>query len=233
MTLYIIRHGETVFNRQNIVQGSGIDSDLNAVGRKQAQLFYNYYQNISFDVFMTSALKRTHQTIDPFLKRQQTLVENSATVFNKNPHSLPTYDDNLNTEKQLPWLQLQELNEVSWGIHEGKEMGAEGQQNFLKLMQNWNNGNYDTCIENGETAAQLRTRVSQVVDFTRDTYKGKNVLICTHGRTLLCMLTILKNLPLSNMSHFRHQNTCLYKVHLIDDEFIFELENDTKHLQNL
>lgn len=31
MTLYIIRHGETDFNRKGIVQGSGVDSELNKV----------------------------------------------------------------------------------------------------------------------------------------------------------------------------------------------------------
>ena len=39
--LFIVRHGETDFNRQNIVQGSGVDKELNALGRLQAQNFTN------------------------------------------------------------------------------------------------------------------------------------------------------------------------------------------------
>ena len=30
--IYIIRHGETDFNRMNIVQGNGVDTDLNETG---------------------------------------------------------------------------------------------------------------------------------------------------------------------------------------------------------
>ena len=32
--IYIIRHGETDYNKAGMVQGSGIDSDLNDLGRK-------------------------------------------------------------------------------------------------------------------------------------------------------------------------------------------------------
>ena len=38
--IYIIRHGETELNRLGIVQGRGVDSDLNDTGRAQAEAFY-------------------------------------------------------------------------------------------------------------------------------------------------------------------------------------------------
>jgi probable phosphoglycerate mutase len=56
-TIYLIRHGETDFNRQGIVQGSGVDSDLNELGRAQAEAFFQSYQNVNFDKVYTSALK--------------------------------------------------------------------------------------------------------------------------------------------------------------------------------
>jgi probable phosphoglycerate mutase len=42
--IYIIRHGETDFNKLGIVQGSGIDSDLNPRGVQQAANFYAFYK---------------------------------------------------------------------------------------------------------------------------------------------------------------------------------------------
>ena len=204
MTLYIIRHGETDMNRQNIVQGSGVNSELNGIGRKQARLFFEYYKNVQFDYIFTSALKRTHQTVLPFLQRK--------------------------THKE--WLKLPELNEISWGIHEGKAGDADTIDNYKKLMNDWESGVYDTKIENGESASELHERVSKAFDVLKnEKYRGKNILICTHGRTLLCFLTILKNAPLSMMNQFKHQNTCLYKTYRIDDEFIFEFENDVRHLR--
>lgn len=204
MTLYIIRHGETDMNRQGIVQGNGVDSELNATGRKQAHLFYQYYNNVHFDHIVTSNLKRTHQTVEPFLKR--------------------------GTHKE--WIKLPELNEISWGIHEGKKSDSAQHESYKKLMADWESGVYDTKIEGGESAAELHNRVSEAIKYLTQThFKGKNILMCTHGRTLLCMLTILNKHPLSMMNNFRHQNTCLYKVHHIDGEFIFETENDVRHLK--
>ncbi len=222
MTLYIIRHGETALNRQNIVQGSGVDSELNATGREQAQLFFNYYQNIAFDLVITSALKRTHQTVAPFLRHLS---------LKKTPLiDLNTMD--LRAIKAKKWLQFQELNEICWGINEGKTSSPESEVFYKKLMEDWLSGVYDSRIEAGESAAELRERVQKFVDFIRKMPEKSNVLVCTHGRTLLCLLTILNEHPLSKMNDFKHQNTGLYKVHLIDNEFIFELENDAKHLGN-
>ncbi|HEY0898299.1 MAG TPA: histidine phosphatase family protein, partial [Sphingobacteriaceae bacterium] len=61
-TLYIIRHGETELNRRGIVQGRGMNTDLNELGKKQAEAFYQAYFHIPFDKIYTSTLKRTHQT---------------------------------------------------------------------------------------------------------------------------------------------------------------------------
>ena len=39
--IYLIRHGETEYNRKRVVQGSGIDADLNELGQEEwAKLHY-------------------------------------------------------------------------------------------------------------------------------------------------------------------------------------------------
>lgn len=67
-TIYLIRHGETDFNKQGIIQGSGINSHLNEHGRKQANMFYETYKSIAFDHVYTSELIRTQQTVEAFTK---------------------------------------------------------------------------------------------------------------------------------------------------------------------
>jgi phosphoserine phosphatase len=212
MTLYIIRHGETELNRQGIVQGSGVDSDLNQIGQRQAHLFYQYYKNIPFQYILTSALKRTHQTVEPFLRK------------------LSNDKDKLSEISISNWLKFKELNEISWGVQEGKKSDPTMHETYKQLMSDWENGIYETRFEAGESATELHARVSKIVNYLRENHVGQNVLMCTHGRTLLCLLTILKNEPLSKMNTFKHQNTCLYKAHYIDGEFHFEMENDVRHL---
>jgi broad specificity phosphatase PhoE len=206
MTLYIIRHGETQMNREGIVQGSGVNSDLNEAGRQQAQSFFQHYQDVHFDYIITSALKRTHQTVEPFIV--------------KNGHK--------------EWIQTPDLNEISWGIHEGKKGNDRQHLSYQKLMADWEAGIYSSRIEGGESAEELKNRLDNVLNYLKNEhFLNKNILMCTHGRTLLCLITILKNHPLSMMSAFSHHNTCLYKVHFINNEFSFELENDIRHLENV
>ena len=42
--IYIIRHGQTDFNVRQIVQGRGINSDLNDEGILQAKLFFEAHK---------------------------------------------------------------------------------------------------------------------------------------------------------------------------------------------
>ncbi len=65
--IYLIRHGETDYNRMRVVQGSGIDADLNELGKRQAQAFFEHYQNLALDKIYTSALRRTHQSVKGFI----------------------------------------------------------------------------------------------------------------------------------------------------------------------
>jgi probable phosphoglycerate mutase len=204
MTLYLVRHGETDYNRQFIVQGSGVNSDLNDIGRRQAQDFFDTYRHVPFDTIFISTLKRTRQTLAPFILRGS-----------------------------IPVIETADLNEISWGIHEGQKATKETATTFNALMAAWMSGNYHERLPEGESAAELYERTSRFVAHLKAAYRGKHVLVCTHGRTLLCLLTILKQVPLSTMNDFKHQNTGVYRAHFRDDVFHFDLENDVQHLVSL
>ncbi len=125
MTLYIIRHGETEFNRLQIVQGSGVDSDLNHIGYEQARAFHETYQDIDFQLVVTSKLRRTQQTVRHFL------------------------------DKNIPWIETADINEISWGTHEGLPATPERTALYLEMINHWKSGNFDASLPEGETAAQL------------------------------------------------------------------------------
>lgn len=87
-TLYIIRHGETDFNKNGIVQGRGVNSPLNITGIAQGDAFYNMYKGVSFDKLYLSKLIRTGQTVTKFI------------------------------ESGLPFERLAGLDELAWGKYE-------------------------------------------------------------------------------------------------------------------
>ena len=198
-TIYFIRHGQTEMNRLNIVQGSGVDSELNEFGKLQAEAFYEYYEKYDFDLIITSALKRTFQTVSPF--------------FNKN----------------IPHESWPEINEINWGIHEGKPSEPWMIEAYKKMVDQWAIGNFEASLKEGESAAQLANRINLFLESVK-TRSEKSILVCTHGRTLRCLMCLVKGQHLREMENYSHSNTGLFKVRWEAQNFIVELENDTRHL---
>jgi broad specificity phosphatase PhoE len=200
MTIYIIRHGETEYNRLGIVQGSGVNSDLNDTGTQQAKAFFNAYQHIDFELIVTSKLKRTHQTVAHFI------------------------------ERDIPWIQRGDINEISWGDHEGLSSTPERHAMFQAMLKEWKKGNLDASLPGGETARQLTERLQIFIEWLK-TRSEKQILVATHGRTMRCLVTLLKGIGQGEMEGVPHLNTGCYLVHYRDGQFVFELENDTSHLE--
>ncbi|AOM80401.1 histidine phosphatase family protein [Pedobacter steynii] len=199
--LYIIRHGETELNRQGIVQGRGINSDLNDTGRAQAAAFYATYKEVPFDKVYTSALKRTHQTVQGFI------------------------------DAGLPWEQLSGLDELAWGIWEGKTNDEHAITAFKSIMEKWQSADYDARFEGGESPADVIVRQKEALKVITAAKNEKTILICMHGRAMRLFLCLLTGRPLSEMTEFPHQNTTLYKIQMTGDQFVITEFNNTDHLK--
>jgi broad specificity phosphatase PhoE len=92
-------------------------------------------------------------------------------------------------------------------------------------------GDFDAALPEGESANQLAARVSRFLDWLR-TREEEHILVCSHGRTLRCMVTLMKQQPLQHMEYVRHANTGCFKVQRREAFFHFEFENDTRHLHH-
>ena len=64
MDLYIARHGETEFNVEHRVQGSGKDAPLTLYGIEQAKALGKSLEGISFDAVFSSPQKRAVDTVE-------------------------------------------------------------------------------------------------------------------------------------------------------------------------
>ncbi|MFC7523407.1 histidine phosphatase family protein [Parapedobacter sp. GCM10030251] len=200
--LYIIRHGQTDLNLKGIVQGRGVDSPLNEMGKMQAEAFYARYKNEQFDKIYTSTLLRTHQTVAPFL------------------------------ENGLPMEQLEGLDEIGWGIYEGREQTPEIMEGFSDLITRWRNGELDTCVEGGETPNQLARRQREALQYILSKKNEKKILVCMHGRAMRVFLSVLTDRDIALMDDFPHTNTALYKVYY-DGAFSIEDAYNIEHLEGL
>lgn len=201
--IYIIRHGQTDYNKAGVVQGRGIDADLNETGLAQGVAFYEAYKNIPFDKLYTSKLVRTHQTTKKFI------------------------------ESGLPWEQLSGLDEMFWGDSEGKCVDTEIREDFERIIKAWNAGDYSVRPIGGESPDEVCTRQKEAMEYILSKENEGTVLICMHGRAMRLLLCHLTNKPLSQMDDFPHQNTSLYILKYEDGNFEIETFNSLDHLNEI
>jgi len=201
--LYFIRHGETIYNVEKRVQGKGVDSSLNEKGKLQARAFYNHYKDHNFDLVITSSLNRTKETVADFIH-----------------------------ENKLKHIEFEHLDEISWGIYEGKEASEELYRDHKNVLLEWSNANYDARIVGGESASEMEMRLRAFLEVL-PTFIETKILICTHGATLAFLMTILQNQPLSQMPLYKHHNTGLCKYIYCEGKYSLQLQDDLKHLELL
>ncbi|MGB0850869.1 MAG: histidine phosphatase family protein [Bacteroidia bacterium] len=199
-TIYIIRHGETEYNKRGIIQGSGIDSDLNETGIKQAEQFFKAYHHIPFDKIYTSELKRTQQSVKKFIDAG---------------HSMEV---------------VPEFNEINWGKFEGLKGTPESFKEYQAMTEDWKAGLLDRCVEGGETPNQMQRRQKKGLEKIMAKSNEEKVLIAMHGRALRSFMCLLTSTPLHRMDEFKHNNLCLYVVKEKEGGFEVVEQNCSKHL---
>jgi probable phosphoglycerate mutase len=201
--IYLIRHGETEFNKKGLVQGSGIDSNLNPLGHAQAQAFFAHYEHLRFDKIYVSGLKRTQQSVQPFIDR--------GGAFERLPG----------------------LNELSWGIKEGKPLQADDNMQHYYMLEAWREGMLDVKVEGGESPLEVQARQRVALAHIMAQTHEELILICMHGRALRIFLCLLLDLDLKDMDQFEHSNLSLYVLHYQHGSFRIELANQLGHLAHL
>ena len=199
--VYLVRHGQTDFNLKNIVQGSGVDTDLNALGRSQAAMFYQTYKDVPFDKVYTSALKRSQQSVQRFI------------------------------ENGVPHTALAGLNEISWGTKEGHRVTPEEDAYYHYMLEQWRLGNTQLKIEGGESPDDVVMRMKPAVDHIMSMRDEKTILVCMHGRAIRILLCYLLHYPLRSMDMFEHQNLGLYVLNYSGSMFTVEKYNDDAHMR--
>jgi probable phosphoglycerate mutase len=210
LTIYIVRHGQTIFNLMDRVQGisDGILTEKGIVG---AVNMGKGLRDVPFSAVYSSDLGRARETA------RHALEQNTAT-------------------KKWAISEKTELREVSFGIFEGdpnymmyvafgKDLGLDippdardimtasapilkyYEGNFLKFLEGLADFNkrVDTEYKISEDAAEVKARLQSGVDqIIAENPKGGNVMLVAHGQSINFLLPVLKldtgGAPLGNSS---------------------------------
>lgn len=188
-TIYILRHGETDFNKRGMVQGRGVNASLNENGISQAQMAGESLSNVNFDTVFTSALVRTHETVAQF---------------------------DLN---EIPIKSHDGFDEISWGSQEGKEASYDAKNLYADTVNGWKRGDLHLNVGGGESPIQVmeRQKTAMAAVLSEDAKdvlicmhgRAMRVLLCW---TLNYPLNFMDGFPHANCSYYvlGYRNSSFY-----------------------
>ena len=130
---------------------------------------------------------------------------------------------------KIPHEKFSELDEISWGEFEGKEVTSHFRHEFKRIIEEWRSGNLDEKTPLGESPNEMQQKHFRFINVIRSRPQ-KKILVCMHGRAIRILLCTLLNKPLNEMDEYPHHNLSLYR--LTDDGKEFQLThfNDISHL---
>lgn len=162
-TIYLVRHGETYANIDEIIDGQNVDADLTVAGEAQAAALAVHLEDVQFDAAFSSDLIRARKTAEAVALQKQ-LVVNTTELLRERYFAQfegKTYDEYIKTNQhileQLKQLPLETYFTTRRG--EGVETEDEMYQRFLIFIR--------------EIAV---------------TYSGKTVLVVSHGGIIRSVL---------------------------------------------
>ncbi|MEX0856721.1 MAG: histidine phosphatase family protein [Balneolaceae bacterium] len=198
--VFIVRHGETDFNKKGLLQGRGIDAPLNNRGRKQARSLAEYLVNYKADGLAASSLQRTWQTAEPF--QRQT---NLKLIKNKN------------------------LDEMDFGSFEGAAY-KDVAEDLNDIQNAWQQGDVALRIPGGESPEEVFSRANESVRSLINSFNGHTLVCILHGRLIRILLSQWLGYGLQNMHKIQHQNCAVNHLTVRDNTFKSIYLNKISHL---
>lgn len=164
---FLIRHGETDWNREQRIQGYSAKTPLNGNGKSQAEYAAQELAQYPIDMIISSDQPRALETASIIGKKLGVRVE---------------------VDK--------ELRERNYGLFEGRSIDEISKDPHLADMHKNGLREYDfTPPEGGESHKMLEERAwSAFKKYSDDThYRNKNIVFVSHGGTIKAILRKLRN----------------------------------------
>lgn len=203
MRLYLIRHGETDWNRQRRLQGHS-DIPLNEAGRQEARAAGERLKKIHLDCAFTSPLKRARETAQLVLGGRE----------------IPLYED-------------ARIREIGFGVAEGEQGRDQAMQPTGIFAEFFYTPESYVPPRGGEDVRMLCSRTwSFLEDITsRKELQEQSVLIATHGAALQSMLLWIKKLSYQDFWKSGLKKNCSVTVAEVRDGQARLLEEGEKNYQ--
>ncbi|MEA1871975.1 MAG: histidine phosphatase family protein [Chloroflexota bacterium] len=180
MKLILVRHGETYWNKEGLVQGGDSDIELNDTGLEQARKLAAFLESEPITAILSSPLQRAIATAEAIA----------------NHHQLPVEID-------------QGLRELKVGELEGISI-SNLSTTFSQFLMQWWQDKGSTKLPNGENLVELQQRAWKVIEDLLERHKTNpehnkdtTVVVVSHYFVTLAIILKALNLPLDCFTKFK------------------------------
>ena len=182
MKLYIIRHGETDWNKQRRLQGQS-DTELNEYGIELAEITGKALKDVSFDHIFSSPLKRAYRTAEI-----------------------------IRGERTVPIVTDDRLKEIGFGINEGvnSELITADFHYFFDAPEKYVPAEGGETYE--ELCIRSRDFIESVLIPLSIKEPDAVVLVTAHGALNKSMMIYLNHLQIKNMWDGVFQKNCCVNI---------------------
>ena len=198
MKIYIVRHGQTDWNKARRIQGQ-VDIPLNEFGRHLARETARGLRDVRFDACFTSPLSRAKETAQIIL-----------------------------AGRDVPVIDEPRLEEMSFGVYEGKCCAGDNWELPENFHRFFDEPDRYEAPEGGESFGQVRDRTGAFLEelARRPEYADGQILLATHGAALAGLLCYIRRAPLADYWGVGvHKNCAVTEVEAKDGSFRILSEN--------
>lgn len=223
ITFYIARHGKTLLNTLERVQG-WCDSPLTPEGIEVARFLGAGLRDIRFDAVYSSDLRRTRQTAEELLKEQGQTDLMINEVFGFREACFGSFESDFNAKmwgNAALYLQYVKAEDMYRDLLHGKISNKEIINVISKLDH----------MGLAETFEQIEARSQAALHdvAAKETANGrdKNILIIAHGMSIVCML---QNLGGKDLLKGHLDNASVCKVVYCNGKFDVQSMGDMSYV---
>ncbi|WP_069791359.1 histidine phosphatase family protein [Cyanobacterium sp. IPPAS B-1200] len=205
----IVRHGQSSYNAQRMIQGRCDESVITEKGRKQAELLGQTLSKVNFAGFYSSPLQRATETAN--IIREANEHNPSLTVLEK----------------------LKEINLPLWEKWKKEDV----KQQFPEEYKTWKEKPHELKMAvDGKEFYPVLDLYAQAQEFWRviiPKHQGETIFIAAHNGINRCLLMSALGIPASHYHSIQQSNCCINVLNFtgnFGDPVQLESLNQTAHL---
>ncbi|HUR26180.1 MAG TPA: histidine phosphatase family protein [Candidatus Thermoplasmatota archaeon] len=208
--IYLVRHGQTTANAEEIIQGPRIDAALSELGMRQATSVGEALARQPIQAVYTSPLTRARQTAEAVVQRHARAAHGEATG-------------------SLAVQVVPELYEMDYGNFIGQGYAAVRDE-MDQVLDAWRMGFVDQSFPGGESAILAQHRIRPFASRLILEAAGKDVAVVAHGRINRVLLATVTGAGLQRLEEFPQSNAAITELEVDGGRAVVRRLNDTSHL---